>query len=243
MWVKNGSHASILDGLSSFIFIISAYKSYYTSNLYWKIANSILILSSFLCNIYKSNVYFLFFDYLVIYAISTTYIILIRSPVYETDYTYWCLTPSSLDFSKLDITYFPFAKCSIMGILLCGIYYYFKPTYDIYILLRQFFNIIKNTSVAFSFYLCYRNTRLMYIPVTTAIICYIVKTYLIRYIVEPYGKRRLEGGCNEYYRMYIIYYWTTWVWHFSIAVILYFSSDSIEKYYLIKNCQMQQNVQ
>jgi hypothetical protein len=232
MSVKNSNDVSILDGLSSFVFTISAYKSYYTPNFYWKLTNTTLILSSFLCNMYKTNIYFLLFDYAVIYAISTTYIIFQNIPSSPSPYNVHVSSPSytketvGVNNGKYQNMIFEtaqhqFAKCSLIGIFLCGVYYYYAPVYDVFLLLKQFFNIIKNVSVVFSFYLCHRNTPEMWVPLTVALICYGVKTHIIQYIISHTD--------SHYYRIYIIYYWTTWLWHFSIATILYFSSNHLPK--------------
>jgi hypothetical protein len=129
------------------------------------------------------------------------------------------LKNANFQYMIIETAQHPFAKCSLLGIFLCGVYYCHAPVYDVFLLMKQFFNIIKNMSVVFSFYLCYRNTPMMWVPITVALICYGVKTHIIQYIINHTD--------SHYYRIYIIYYWTTWLWHFSIATILYFSSNDI----------------
>ena len=80
-------------GLSSFLFMIPSYLSMMTYNSYyvnpsiyflsipvsinnflWKTLNIALVVSSFLCNSQIDNVYFLYFDYITITCISSSYI-------------------------------------------------------------------------------------------------------------------------------------------------------------------------
>lgn len=212
MSVEKSDDISILDGLSSFVFVISAYKSYCTPNFYWKLTNTILILSSLLCNVYKSNAYYLFFDYAVIYAISTTYIISQNIPSSLSPY----MKPH---ITTIYVSQHPFTKCTLLSIFIFFIYYYCTPVYDVFLLMKEFLNIMKNTSVVFSFYLCSRKIPIMYVICPVALICYGVKRYV--------GQHMVNGTDSDYYRMYIIYYWTTWLWHLSIATILYFSSNNL----------------
>ena len=61
------------NGLSSFLFIISAGKAFLISKfLLWKISNTILIVSSYLCNTYGDK--YLLFDYFMIYLCTSCYI-------------------------------------------------------------------------------------------------------------------------------------------------------------------------
>jgi hypothetical protein len=61
------------NGLSSLLFIISATKSILISKLlFWKISNTILIFSSYLCNAYGDK--YLFFDFFTIYLTTSCYI-------------------------------------------------------------------------------------------------------------------------------------------------------------------------
>jgi hypothetical protein len=64
----------IMRGLSSLLFIVSAYEAYNVSDMImWKISNMILVISSFLCNVYPIPKYMLF-DYLTIILICISYI-------------------------------------------------------------------------------------------------------------------------------------------------------------------------
>lgn len=66
---------NIINGSSSFLFIISTIKAFYCSNLLlWKLSNSFLIIASFLCNACEYKEPYLFLDYLAIFVISTSYI-------------------------------------------------------------------------------------------------------------------------------------------------------------------------
>ena len=66
---------NIINGSSSFLFIISTIKAFYCSNLItWKLSNSFLVIASFLCNACEYKQPYLFLDYLAIFVISTSYI-------------------------------------------------------------------------------------------------------------------------------------------------------------------------
>lgn len=64
----------LIYGLSSLIFIISSLVSLYLSkSILWKISNTTLIISSFLCNSYKFKKY-MFLDYFNIFIIALSYL-------------------------------------------------------------------------------------------------------------------------------------------------------------------------
>ena len=66
--------SQLQNGLSSLLFIIPSYISFRESkNIFWNISNFMLIFSSFLCNVFTENNYFLYFDYFVIICISSSY--------------------------------------------------------------------------------------------------------------------------------------------------------------------------
>jgi hypothetical protein len=68
-------HHSFINGSSSLLFICSAIKAFYSSNLiFWKIGNSMLIPASYLCNAYKYEHVFMILDYITICSTCMSYI-------------------------------------------------------------------------------------------------------------------------------------------------------------------------
>lgn len=66
---------NLLHGSSSLLFIFSAIKALFASNLiYWKISNLFIIIASFLCNATNYHNTFLLIDYLTICSICLSYI-------------------------------------------------------------------------------------------------------------------------------------------------------------------------
>lgn len=63
------------NGSSSLLFIISAIKSLYVSNIVlWKLSTVMLVFASYLCNASNYNETWLMFDYVTIYLIAISYI-------------------------------------------------------------------------------------------------------------------------------------------------------------------------
>jgi hypothetical protein len=79
-----------INGVSSLLFVISAVKAFMASDLIlWKLSNTVLIISSHLCNAYSFEKYLLF-DYVMIYLTSLSYLnnstlnsALVLSGIYE----------------------------------------------------------------------------------------------------------------------------------------------------------------
>jgi hypothetical protein len=79
-----------INGISSLLFLISTVKAFISSDLIlWKLSNTVLIVSSHLCNAYSFEKYLLF-DYLMIYFTCLSYLNnsmlnlpLISSGIYE----------------------------------------------------------------------------------------------------------------------------------------------------------------
>ena len=79
-----------INGVSSLLFIISTIKAFISSDLIlWKLSNSVLIISSHLCNAYSFEKYLLF-DYMMIYLTCLSYLnnstlnsVLVLSGIYE----------------------------------------------------------------------------------------------------------------------------------------------------------------
>ena len=66
---------SFINGSSSLLFIFSAMKALYSSNLiFWKLGNIVLVPSSYLCNAYNYEPVFMLIDYIAIFSISISYI-------------------------------------------------------------------------------------------------------------------------------------------------------------------------
>lgn len=132
-----------IDGLSSFLFIISTIKTIYSSRLLlYRFGNISLIYSSFLVNSYQNNSLFLLIDYSVIYLICLSYINHLFIQIFlNTSLLYEYHTKNTIETTK--------NICFIVSIS--------KGIYNTYIFIEDksyYYTILTSTLVGLTLYSC-----------------------------------------------------------------------------------------
>jgi hypothetical protein len=235
--------------MSSLLFIISTYKSFYTNNIYWKLSNLCLIGSSFCCNVYNNNIYFLLLDYSIIFVISLIYILNSQSQCDKTLHPMPDQSHNRETFTKhIGIIY----NKNIKDLFICtypplwvrwyeGIiqktpifillwFYFFQNKNSFLENIQVFLNFIKNASLCFAFYISFYKNKILFFPCIIGAICYFlrVQIHIISNNIDLQPsiitKNENIWKCNLTKNLY---FYITWIWHICITIILYFSSNNI----------------
>jgi hypothetical protein len=174
-------HHSFIKGASSLLFIFSAIKALYSSNLvFWKIGNTILIPTSYLCNAYNYEPTFMLYDYITIFVICLSYInncyansIFILSSLLEKKYFNSIENTKNIAFGTAmamsvantyiyvdNFHYYIILTSSISGITIYKIRYVLIEQYKMQ-------NTIYNILLSWLFHICVMN--IMYVSSITAV--------------------------------------------------------------------------
>ena len=159
---------SFIKGLSSFLFIISTYKAFITSNnLLWKLSNLGLIFASYCYNSSDNNLSYLFMDHLMICCCCLSYInqISVTQIIVSSSLLEWNKT-NSIENSKNLSLFFVICKSCLKTYTYLHINYFYT-IFTCFLLATIIFFVRR--------YLYYRNVSLFY---------YILLTYMLHICIS-----------------------------------------------------------